>query len=80
MKKIARQLTSSVSSPRLPADRQSDRADPRPGSDRGSALLGWKRLGDDRERRGHHECRADALNGAEPRARVARRKPDQQAR
>ena len=46
------------------ADRQRERRDAGPGADRLAALVRREGVGDDRERGGHHERGADALDGA----------------
>ena len=65
MKKIARQETASgQESAQYRADRERERGDPRPRTDRLAALSGRKGVRDDRERRGHHERAADSLDDA----------------
>ncbi len=63
------------------ADRERHRRHARPRADRAPALLRRERVGDDRQRRRHHEARSDSLDGAEgDQPRVALREADHEAR
>ena len=81
-KKIDCQETFSTRKPPTTGPMASARAlTPGPGPDRLAALVGREGVGDDRERRRHHEGGADALGGATgDQPRLALREPDEGAR
>jgi len=81
MKKIDCQETCSTHAAEDRAYRQGQRGDSGPGADRLAALVRREGMGDDRQRRRHHERGADALDrAAADQPRLALREPDEGAR